>query len=701
MASNVPSSIQLRSVSLATAMFLGMGFFLGVLTTYALRDMQAQATLIDDTRASRAADAAVRSLASSLSATVRDNAVWDDAYNQVGSAEASTWIYENWGKPTLDYPLYDIAVVMTPQEKVLAAYKKGVPFDPLAMFGPDLLRLVNNARAAGQAPTTSFLQSGGGTYLVGVDAIQPYEGQAPGQKSVLLFAKLLSPAVISQLEETFGLDGLHLAARPNPKLLSFPLVDAQRGVVQYLQWESRRPGALIYDHVYRYLLAATAVLVSFMCGILATGVMAARGLQRLAKVSEHKATHDDLTGLLNRAGMLLAVEDAIRNGGTHWALYLIDLDGFKDVNDSWGHAVGDQLIKLVAARLEGQVNGNASVARLGGDEFAILCPTGEHEIEARVLRCLKQRFRIGGRTLEVGASIGRVQVGPSAGNAYELLRRADMALYQAKDDGRGRSVHYHPEMDLERDRRAALEDKLRTAIAAGDVKPSFQPLYNARSGRLSGVEALARWSPGGQAVSPDVFIPIAERAGLIDDLGMSIMRSAVEQAREWDDVGLSVNVSPVQLRNPDFACDVASLLEEQDFPPGRLTLEITEGVLMTNPEQSKRAITSLKKIGVKFALDDFGSGYASIGTLREFGFDRMKIDRSLVQALADHQGAQVLFATISLANALDIPVTAEGVETRNQAEMLVRYGCDQLQGYLLGRPMPGSAIKGLLLAAAA
>jgi predicted signal transduction protein with EAL and GGDEF domain len=297
-------------------------------------------------------------------------------------------------------------------------------------------------------------------------------------------------------------------------------------------------------------------------------------------------------------------------------------------------------------------------------------------------------FEIGGRTIEIGASIGIASVGNEAVTALELMRRADIALYSAKESGRGRAVSFAPELDVDRQLLSELEEKLRNAIADKQITVAFQPLFDAQSGELRGVEALARWLQPTGSVSPDVFIPLAERSGLIDVLGFDVLSVAIDHAKQWPNLGLSVNVSPVQLRNPHFSGDVAALLRSKEFEPARLTLEITEGVLMSNPEQAKRSIDALKDVGIKFALDDFGCGYASIGALRQFGFDRMKIDRSLVTALdgEDPVGA-VLKATISLATALNIPVTAEGIETERQAETLRRSGCDQLQGFLLGKPM--------------
>lgn len=317
-------------------------------------------------------------------------------------------------------------------------------------------------------------------------------------------------------------------------------------------------------------------------------------------------------------------------------------------------------------------------------------------MEKTILALFAEPFKIDGRTIEVGASIGAAARSGDV-QSLELLRRADMALYRAKANGKGQAIEYDPELDRERQRVAELEGLLKNAISSGAIEAVFQPLVSASTGVVTGLEALARWRTATGNISPEIFIPLAERCGLIDALGVHMLRTSIEHAKSWPDLALSVNVSPIQLCNPEFAAEVISVLQELDFNPNRLTLEITEGVLMTNPDQARRSIDQLKHVGIKFALDDFGCGYASIGALRQFGFDRMKIDRSLVSALDEGaNGADVLRATISLATALRIPVTAEGIETARQAAILRDAGCDQLQGYLIGKPMSAYDISSRL-----
>jgi len=693
---------RISRVMLLTIVFAAVICAIACLVFTAVGDMRDEADSIDDARATHAATAAIRSFKSRLAATVRDNAFWDDALTHMGSADGPEWAYENWGKTSKDYPLYDAEVVITMQGNVLSAYRKGFQFDALTYFGNSLNGQARQAFASPQTPVTAFVSTVDGLYLLSTGIIQPFSGlQANSNHSALIFAKLLTDDVVAKLAETFDISGLKLVASPHEDQLSMPLLGGDGRAIAYFEWPSRTPGTQIYNVVYHYLMLAGFLFVSFFIAIVATAAAIVCGLKRDAATARFRAQHDGLTGLLNRAGLLEVIEENLVSSADRLALALVDLDGFKDVNDAWGHAVGDELIRLVADRMSAAVPGG-SVTRLGGDEFAFLSLGQQIQDKSMALvAALQQPLRIGGRTIEVGASVGTALVDADVSDGLELLRRADMALYEAKESGRGRVVSYSAALDAQRLQRVALEEKLRRAIADKQVRPLFQPLIDAKTGSLRGVEALARWVPETGPISPEVFIVVAERAGLIDELGKQILDMSVAQASRWEGIGLSVNVSPVQLRNPDYALSVEKSLESAGFDPRRLTLEITEGVLMSNPDQAKRAIAKLKAIGVKFALDDFGCGYASIGALREFGFDRMKIDRSLVTALDDEKGAGVLNATLSLAQALHIPVTAEGVETQAQADALIQAGCDQLQGYFLGKPMSSIVLEQTFLAPAA
>ncbi|MGO6729675.1 bifunctional diguanylate cyclase/phosphodiesterase [Rhizobium ruizarguesonis] len=691
---------QTSSIIATTVFFLVVALVLTGLVAHVVITMTRSANEIDDARASRAARAAIGAFVSRLSATTTDNAVWDDAYSAVSSSAAADWAYENWGKTSEDYALYDGAIVIGPdRSSIVSAYAKGKPFQPSAFFGEGFYQQINVAADPGRAPVVNFIKTESGIALIASQAIQPFEATAELPKpSTLSFYKEFTSEVLDTLSNEHELEGLHLETTPKPEFLNTPITDLKGAVIGYLVWPSKAPGTAVFHQVYPYVAAAIVILALFLIGVLLVGASEARRLRQLAQTAIFEADHDNLSGLLNRHGLLNLLEELDNSSSSPHRLYLVDLDGFKAVNDAWGHAVGDDLIRLVSKALTGCHPEIIATARLGGDEFALVHVGSAMcgEMEKTILALFAEPFKIDGRTIEVGASIGAA-VRNGDVPPLELLRRADMALYRAKANGRGQAIEYDPELDRERQRVAELEGLLKSAISSGAIEAVFQPLVSATTGAVTGLEALARWRTATGNISPGIFIPLAERCGLIDALGVHMLRTSIEHAKSWPDLALSVNVSPIQLCNPEFAAEVISVLRELDFSPRRLTLEITEGVLMTNPDQARRSIDQLKRVGIKFALDDFGCGYASIGALRQFGFDRMKIDRSLVSALDEGgNGADVLRATISLATALQIPVTAEGIENTRQATILRDAGCDQLQGYLIGRPMSAHDISSKL-----
>ncbi|EJC78810.1 diguanylate cyclase (GGDEF) domain-containing protein [Rhizobium leguminosarum bv. trifolii WSM2297] len=696
---------QTSSIIATTVCFLVVALILTGLMAHVVVTMTRSANEIDDARATRAARAAIGAFVARLSGTTTDNAIWDDAYSATSSPTAADWAYENWGKTSADYALYDGAIVIGPdQSSIVSAYAKGKPFEPSTFFGEGFYRQTRAAADPARAPVVNFIKTESGIALLASQAIQPFEasGELP-KLSVLSFYKEFGPAVLDTLSNEHELEGLRLETKPRPDFLNAPITDMKGAVIGYLIWPSKAPGSTVFQEVTPYIAASVAILSLFLIGVLLVGASEARRLRQLAQAALFEAGHDSLSGLLNRHGLLGLLAEVESSGSSPPRLYLVDLDGFKAVNDAWGHAVGDDLIRLVSKALMACHPEILAAARLGGDEFALVhvgSATCE-EMERTILALFAEPFKIDGRTIEVGASIGAAARDADI-EPLELLRRADMALYSAKANGRGQAIEYDPELDEERQRVAELEGLLKGAIKSGAIEAVFQPLVSATTGAVTGLEALARWRTATGNISPEVFIPLAERCGLIDALGVHMLRTSIEHAKNWPDLALSVNVSPVQLCNPEFAAEVTAVLQELDFDPKRLTLEITEGVLMTNPDQARRSIDQLKRVGIKFALDDFGCGYASIGALRQFGFDRMKIDRSLVSALDEGaNGADVLRATISLATALQIPVTAEGIETSRQAAILREAGCDQLQGYLIGRPMSARDISSTLEESAA
>ena len=377
------------------------------------------------------------------------------------------------------------------------------------------------------------------------------------------------------------------------------------------------------------------------------------------------------------------------------ALLYLDLDGFKLVNDMRGHGVGDKLLAAVADRLRASSREGDTTARLGGDEFAIIQPLGGQPSAAtalaqRLLHAIRQPFDIDGRPSTVGVSIG-IAVYPAGGETLEaLLRNADTALYRAKEGGRNAHRVFEPSMDVHRQERALVERDLGDAIERQHFTLAYQPICDAASLRIRGFESLLRWNhPIRGQLLPADFVSLAEANGLILPLGRWAMEAACAEAARWDaPVCLSVNLSPLQFRQPDLAQQVADALQRAGLPGARLDLEVTEGLLLGDTAVSLRTMQALKEQGVRLTLDDFGTAYASLSTLRRFPFDRIKIDKSFVRGMCDDDSAlAIVEAVLMLGARLKLAVVAEGVETERQLDMLRRLGCALVQGFLAGRPM--------------
>jgi diguanylate cyclase (GGDEF)-like protein/PAS domain S-box-containing protein len=422
----------------------------------------------------------------------------------------------------------------------------------------------------------------------------------------------------------------------------------------------------------------------------------------------HLAFHDALTGLPNRAvfadHLARTVEKAVA-ADEPVAVVCIDLDGFKAVNDIYGHPGGDELLVAVAHRLRTAVRGNELVARLGGDEFAVVQVGGVQPSHAgllaeRILRELEAAFEIGPQTVRISGSIGIALYPANADNPEDLIKNADVALYRAKRDGRGIARFYEAAMDESLRQRRLLDADLRMAIDNDELAIDYQPLADLESGRILGFEALARWTHKRLGpVGPDCFVRLAEEGGYIVKLGEWVLRKACTEAARWTPaLKLSVNLSPLQFMQPDLASDIEAILAETGLDPARLDLEVTEGLLIKDAERAVAVLTRLKALGVEISMDDFGTGYSSLSYFRMFPFDKVKIDQSFVREMIDNpQARAIIRSVIGLGRGLGMPVVAEGVETAAQLEALRAEGCDQVQGYLIARPNPIGHFEGIVM----
>ena len=414
------------------------------------------------------------------------------------------------------------------------------------------------------------------------------------------------------------------------------------------------------------------------------------------------ALHDSLTGLPNRLQLRQHLDRAVSRAKRHgrlMAVFGLDLDRFKDVNDTLGHATGDSLLEEVSARLKESVRDSDLVGRLGGDEFAIVAedieaPEDAMRLARRICTALSETYHVNGHEVTTSTSIG-IAIGPhDAEEGDALLKNADLALYRAKEDGRNTFRFFEPEMDAALQKRRRLEADLRNAIRKNQLYLDYQPQFDLESGSLTGYEALVRWwHPGEGEIPPTKFIPIAEETGLIVPLGEWILKTACAYATTWPlDTRLAVNLSPAQFKTQDVYSLVRRVLMETGLEPHRLELEITEGIILQNTEAVLDTLTRLDQLGVSIAMDDFGTGYSSLSYLTRFPVKKIKIDRSFIDTLGTSpQTSAIVSSIVGLGQSLHVTITAEGVETESQAEILRNWGCNQVQGFYYGKPETGIA----------
>jgi diguanylate cyclase (GGDEF)-like protein len=681
----------------------------------ALDRVASNANHLDEERSRETLIGAIQTFKFQLGATLNDYAAWDDAAENVYRKDDADWINSNFGDMTFESELFDAAFLLDQDGRSQMAYSDGVSLgDNTRGYLPhDLLRLFDEVRSgrSGEIPQSlGFVRTVKGIGAAGVALIRMKSGAVepdPQNRRYLVFIRHLSPGQVARISNAYVLPSLVLAP-PSWRSTHSVTIESPSGVrLASLAWTPRAPGDISRQEV-EPLVRSALILIAVYCLLLfIIGNSVVRRLRNDEAAAIKLARTDRLSGLANRDGLHVLLDQTLqeaREGGGDVVLLYLDLDGFKEVNDAYGHAVGDSLIRAVSAGLEVLVGEDGTIARIGGDEFAIVFFGPEAQVRAiavaeAILDFFGESLTLGERVVAVGCSLGLAISKEGAIDGGELTRQADMAMYASKDGGRGRWTAYHPQMDEERETRNQTALDLRAAIETDDIQVVFQPVVDSATFELVSVEALARWNRKGHGpVSPEIFIPIAETSGLIDRLGLSVLRQSLNQLVMWPGLKLSVNVSPGQFRDPAFTGHVADLFDQTGIDPHRVVLEMTETYFIQNPERARAVLEQLRKIGVQIALDDFGAGFSSVGYLRQFGFDRMKIDKSLVQSLGDgHKAVEMLQATVALARSLDVPVTAEGVETDQQAVNLRLAGCDQLQGYLFGRPCSPADIDALRL----
>jgi len=459
------------------------------------------------------------------------------------------------------------------------------------------------------------------------------------------------------------------------------------------------------------LMELPITLASLVLGhllVLVLRVLPLRLLRQALERATYLAAHDLLTGLPNRALFADRLEQAlatVRREHGQMAVLCLDLDHFKDVNDTLGHAAGDALLCAVATQLRRCLREVDTLARLGGDEFAVIQPDIRQPRDAetlalRLIDVAREPVVLDGQQVFVGMSAG-IALGHADSQAAELVKQADFALYQAKAAGRGGFCFFAPEMNARIRQRRAMEADLRAALDRGELGIVYQPQIHLASGAIRGAEALMRWNhPVEGPIPPSVFIPVAEETGLIGPLGAWLLGQACKEATGWPErIGLAVNVSPVQFRLAGFLDTVRGALAASGLDPRRLELEVTEGLMLNDTAETLEILAGLRQLGARLAMDDFGTGYASLGYLRKFRFDKIKIDKSFVRNLGEDPNADAIVrAVVGLSGALGMQTNAEGVENARQAELLRAHGFGEAQGFLYWKPMPAAVLRQVISA---
>jgi diguanylate cyclase (GGDEF)-like protein len=644
-------------------------------------------------------------------------AIWDDAVHYAKLAPDEGWLDNNLGVWMIEYYGFDaVAVISDANTPVYTTTGESSPSpeffnDNWAVFEPLIAEL--RAEVAGGAldryaegtqrefPRVLDIKPIAGIpAVVSILPIVSQTGeieQATGTEYLHIAVDYLDRNFADKLYANYLFDGPHFAegALPSGDDASHPVLDRAGRVAAMFEWQPSRPGLVMLNQTAPVLALSFLIAAVVVYFLLRRLWRYSAALEEQRASAQYEALHDPLTGLANRTQFEQQLERALREKqrlGSGIALLLLDLDRFKHVNDTLGHTAGDDLIRAVGQRLTGLAGEDAQLSRLGGDEFAVIyygdAPNAQTLADA-IVEAMAKPFEVSGGEAFVGASVGLAIAGNNERNQRELIRRADIALYEAKAGGRGRAVTYSQAMDEKLQDRHMIEAELREALKGpGQLSVAFQPLFSGRTGEIVGAEALVRWThPKLGPISPARFIPIAEGAGLIEPVGEFVLRRSLHFGARWPGRRVAVNLSPVQLMNPSFPERLLDLLIETGMRPSDLELEITEGILLDRQSTAVETLTALRNAGIRIALDDFGTGYSSLSYLKHYPVDCIKIDRSFVAQLgASSTSVAIVNAMVALAHALGIEVTAEGVETNQQMTILTDMGCNLFQGFLLSPP---------------
>lgn len=670
----------------------------------------------------------------SLARELRMQTIWSEAYEKSRDRDL-TWLQASYGTYLNELLGYDGLYVLGPDDNAIYGYmqRNGSVAD-YARVGPIISDLVHAVRAPKSFPedydvvTTQVpLANGvvvnhnavadvrkidGRASTVVVSTIVPDRGYtAPVGNSPMLLVAIeeIDADFTHHLGENFGFRDMKWTREGGPAGDATEEVKSLDGrTVGTMTWLKDRPGLEFLRHVAPGLLLALLLVGALTALLVRWGKRQAKQILQSEQNARRAARTDALTGLPNRAALRESLPKLIaeaRRTGSTIAVLSIDIDQFKAINDVFGDAVGDAVLEATARRLQRMTPEHSLVARLDGDRFVILAPDLEDlqidELANDVIATLAEPFDLdSGTRIFITVSVGYAIGLRDGGTGDELLRRADLAVGKAKGGAAETAIAFAPDMEAEVTYRLMLEAALRSSVANDGIDVVYQPLMDPSGRRVLGVEALARWTdPELGPVSPDIFIPLAEEAGLIQNIGEIVLRRATKAAANWPGVSIAVNVSASQIHHGNVVEVVRDVLSDARFPAERLEIEITESVLLADEKRANEQMRGLQALGVRIALDDFGTGYSSLQYLRRFGFDKLKIDRSFIDGGVEPLGSSVVLTSIiKLGQDLGLRITAEGVETEEQMLWLQSAGCHELQGYLFSRPLTAEQMTAFIAA---
>lgn len=645
-----------------------------------------------------------------LGTITADYSVWEDAYYYV-TARDIEWMTANLGAGAVTGDAFHLLAIVWPEDRASVGWEtaRGDVIQDDLIPGPivDLIRERLKTIEQMSYDTVSFAaRLPTGLYMLAASRIERAESGAvdhPERSPINIVGLRLDDAAAATLGATFLIEDLHVIEVRPPTGSFIPLRDLTGDTIAYLAWTAPQPGEALIRTASMPLAAALSIFLALSIAVARLAGQSARALVRREAYSAEIARTDNLTGLANRMAFGEQLVQRTARGDQEFAILFMDVNGFKLVNDTLGHAAGDDLVKQIGCRLTDCLPPEAYLARVGGDEFNVIIggPQPQLAVEdfARGLReALKTPFWVEGRSFTISIAMGYAVGSRSEITPAELTRRADLAMYEAKNLRTDEAVRYHPGIESDSGRCKQIEDAMRGALVRCDeFEVHYQPVVVAETGRIRSAEALLRWtSPALGRISPDRFIPIAESSGLIAELGQWVIERVCRDLAATPWLTVSVNVSPAQLLDPAFAVNVAAILRRHDVASARMEFELTEGLIVEKPDLAAFKLDQLREAGHPIALDDFGKGFASIGYLRKMNFTKLKIDKSFIDDIGIKPYAEdLLRSLVFLARALGLVIVAEGVEQDAQADMLRGIGFDLLQGYLFAKPMPLDALLDL------